>query len=519
MAPTPAPNSPLQSVALATNNAGAAVSRTLFGGLTAVGVQMMRAAYAMGLGITFNGNRNLYETFGYNTRPMHVNFLQKYLRQGVATRVIDAPVDALWTDIPTLEGTAEFESAWTKLLSKHAIFPALAQADRFAGLGMYSVLVIGIDDGRQLDQPVNTARTNNIIFLQPYLEGSVEIIELDQNPFSPRFGMPVMYKVTPRDIMTKNSSLLMGKTQQAFRAHWTRVLHLADRTLESPIYGHSRLEPIYNDLDDLQKVSGGSAETYWLTANRGLHVDIDKDLELDEDDAGDLSDEIDEYQHGLRRIIRTRGTKVTNLGSDIADPKGPFTVIISLISAATGIPQRVLLGAEAGQLASQQDRANWANRCAERIANWGEPKVLKPFVGKLQDMKVLPGTIDKVSIKWAETFKMNPLERGQTSAQQARSITNVARAMETAQKIQVDLISVEEAREMTAPGDQLLVLGPVPNGTATYPPRLSAPYNDPQNKLDEIDKQGELAKEAAERIAKNPELAPKPFGGDNAQAD
>lgn len=463
---------------------------------------VLRMAYAIGAGLSFGGSRDFYKGFGWNRAPTHLNFVSKYISQDIAQRVINFPVASTWSDHPTVTGTSQFEKAWTDLVKDHDIYASLARADIFAGLGAFSILLIGIDDGKDLSTPVTPGRKHRITYLQPYLEASIKITQLEDNPTNPRFGLPVMYKISPSNNPLNNRDQVASKSRKDFEVHYTRVLHLADNCLENIFIGHSRMRHIYNVLDDIQKVSGGSAETYWLTANRGMQVDIDKEMELDEDDADNMAQEIDEYEHGLRRILRTRGTKVTNLGSDVADPRGVFNVLIALLSAATSIPQRVLIGAEAGQLASQQDRANWANTVAQRVANWGEPMVLKPFIKQLVFMGVIPDPGKKLAIEWPEAFKMSPLERGQTSAQQARSITNVARAMETAQKGQYDLISVEEAREMTAPGKALLILAGKPTGT--FPPKLTKPVNDPQNKLDELEKQSELAKATREPEEETP---------------
>src|SRR5690606_13424357 len=108
---------------------------------------------------------------------------------------------------------------------------------------------------------------------------------------------------------------------------------------------------------------------------------------------------------------RTRGGKVTNLGTDVADPTGVFNVLIAMLSGATGIPKRILIGAEAGQLASEQDRANWADRIDERRATWANPYIIFEIIRKLAKAKYLP-TPDNVEItvEWPSAFKMSPLE-------------------------------------------------------------------------------------------------------------
>lgn len=441
------------------------------GMFNSVSALLARAQLAWRAGLQFDGARDLYKVFGYKTNLIHQDFVTKYIRQDIAQRIINAPVDATWTDPPMLkigEGKKEW-TEWNEFVKETDAFAYLRKVDIFAGLGMFAVLVIGFDDGRKLDQPVNKGRKNKVIYMQPYLEGSIQITKFEEDETSPRFGKPVLYEITPGEVLTaRTSATTKLMLRNKFTVHYTRVLHLADGTLENTVLGHSRLEPVYNVLDDLLKVSGGSAETYWLSANRGMQVDVDKDMELGEDDAKDLSDEIEEYQHQLRRIIRTRGVKITNLGSDVADPKNEFGVLLALLSATTGIPQRVLMGAEAGQLASQQDRANWAQRVAERVANYAEPVVLKPFIKMLADANVfdLP---EGLIIEWPEPFKMNPLERAQTSAQMARSAVNVARALEVQQKIKTNIMSVEESREIIAPGDKMPIFRGLPQGQLPPP--------------------------------------------------
>lgn len=393
---------------------------------------MSTALNRLGLrfGTAFGGKRDYYETFGYERILTFQHCLNKYARQDIARRVIDQPVDGVWTDPPTLwTESEEFDAAWGDLVARLQLFSHLATLDKLAGLGKFALLVVGYDDGRDMSTAVSKKDGRKIIYLQPYGEGSVKIKTFDENQASPRFGKPIMYEVTPGDSSDLSATRLVenGIKRRPFNVHYTRALHVAEGALENALVGHPRMEPCYNLLDDMQKVVGGSAETFWLTANRGLQIDVDKEIEMNADDEENLSDEIDEYEHGIRRIIRTRGVKVNNIGSDVPSPEGHFKILIALISAVSGIPQRMLLGAEAGQLASEQDRAQWAQRMQERIATYAEPQILLPFIamnvtaGALPD----PGTID---VDWPEAFKLNPLERGQASAQMARSAANLVRA-------------------------------------------------------------------------------------------
>lgn len=396
-----------------------------------------RGVYARLLGDQMNGKRNMYGVFGWNQNPSYNEFVFKYRRQGIARRIVNAPVSALWADPPAIIGDDAFNIAWNEMIKNVPVFSYLSKADKLAGLGRYSVLVIGTDDGQKLDKPVSGNKPRKLLYLQPYGEGSAAIQAYDEDQKSPRFGLPLMYQINPGafDVLgqgKQKSSISPGR--QSFLVHWTRVLHIAENSLESDVIGSSRLEAIYNDLDDLMKVVGGSAETYWLAGNRGLHVDVDKDMELEGDDADNLADEVEDYENELSRIIKTRGVKVKSLGSDVANPTAAFDILMSEISCATGIPKRELMGSEAGQLASQQDRANWAQRVAERISEFGQPVVMMPFIVRMIALGVLPEP-KSLTIDWPDAFKMNPLERAQTSAQMARSAANLAKMFQTIQTV------------------------------------------------------------------------------------
>ena len=228
------------------------------------------------------------------------------------------------------------------------------------------------------------------------------------------------------------------------------MLHIAESTLEDDVYGLPRLQKVYNLLDDMLKVAGGSAETFWLTSNRGMQFDVDKDAMLDEDDEAALSDEIEEYFHNLRRFIRTRGVKMSSLGSDVADPSGVFAVLIALIAGASGIPVRILLGSERGELASEQDRSNWANRVEERQTHYATPQIVEPLIERFIAFDTLREPNGVIQVVWPDAFAPSPLERAQTMAQKARAATNFSKALES----ENPFITPEEAREMLglAPG-------------------------------------------------------------------
>lgn len=464
-----------------------------------------RMGMAQALGMQFGGARDMYKIFGWKKVLRFEDYWAKYKRQDVAKRIIDAPAAATWRNPPRLQDTVAqaFRSKWDALVQEHSIWSQIERVDRLAGVGQYAVLLLGLSDSSNLAQPVR-GDNNELLYIQPYAQPACRIDSLDNNAMSPRFGLPEYYTIEmvssysgADDIAntkaaTKSSTAAPG---EKVRIHWSRIVHVAENCLDSNFLGTPRLESVYNLLDDLLKVAGGTSETYWLTGNRGIQIDIDKDAQLTEADAQDLSDEIDEYQSQLRRVLRTRGVKVNTLGSDIPDPKNTFDMIISLISGATGIPKRVLTGSEAGQLASDQDRANWADRIKERRTTFAEPSVLIPLLSQLMAAGVLPKTkLTKLDYVWPPNFQLTPLEEAQSMAQKARAAINLAKQYN---KGNMPLMSIEEARillDLPASPTQGTIpkmIVDTPSSPSTGNPKdTSNPLNDPTNDPNAVDNAG-----------------------------
>lgn len=399
-------------------------------------------------GMQFGGKRDLYKIYGYKRQLTYDDYYAKYTRQDVAKRVVNAPATATWRNPPELETENQaLKDAWLNIVEKHQIWSQIERVDRLAGLGHYAVLMLGFNDGAASDQPVRYSTGNELLYIQPYSQASVKISAIEENTSSPRFGMPKMYEIRMSDPLAlanyQGEVMSSSVKTRTINVHYSRIVHIAEELNESNFIGTPRLQAVYNLLDDLLKISGGTAETYWLTSNRGMQIDVDKDAELSAQDAEALSAEVEEYQHELRRFLRTKGVKVTNLGGSTPDPRNAFAMNISLISGATGIPQRILMGSEAGQLASDQDRANWSDRIKERRTTFAEPNVLNPLTVALMEAGVLPQVeLPDYKYVWPPNFQLTPLEEAQTMAQRARAAINLAKHFKDGNP----LMTVTEAR-------------------------------------------------------------------------
>lgn len=410
----------------------------------------------MGRLTSFGGRRDYGKIFGWDDVITPENMLYMYNRGGIAKRVVDAFPDAIWARPPVL--WADGDDAWTAAWHAHIgdvtsakkLWNSLHRLDRLASLGHYAVLLIGTDKPG-LERPL--ANPKEVRFYQPYGETSAKIDAWDKDPTSPNYGRPIRYRIYPDGgggltMSNTTGTQQAGPTRSSFLVHASRVLHVARNNLEDEVYGTPVMAPSWDYLTDLRKVIGSSSESYWLMANRGLQADVDKDMTLSEPDAAALENEVDEFMNGYRRFMRTKGVKIEALDNDVADPSAAFKVLITLISGTSGIPQRILVGSEAGQLASTQDKGNWAERLEEERALHIEPHIIGPYVAKMISLGILPMPNGEVKIDWPDAYRMSPLERGQTQAQTARSLANVTKMLESRNPEAAKLLSREELRSL-----------------------------------------------------------------------
>lgn len=388
--------------------------------LYALSTSLARAAYSARLGRSYGNDRDLYDALGYKATLTFTDFYGMYKRQDIAKRIVTAPVQASWMRKPIIsedEGDqTKFEDAWEKLIKDISVYHYLARVDKVSGIGGYGVLYIGFNDGKKPDMPVN-GKNNELIYLRPYKQDNADIESYVTDITDPRYGMPEYYKI--------QSTYDPNKTTKSTKVHWSRILHVAEGLDESDIFGTPRLEEVYNRLQDLEKVAGGSGEMFWRGAFPGMVFKAEDDAMFGDDSQTKiaLEDEIKSYIHGLKRYMKVKGLNVDQLEVSLADPTNHKEVLLELISGAKGIPKRILVGSERGELASSQDEANWHTRITERREDHISPNILRPFIDRLILFGVLPKPKDRYSINWPDLFTPSATEKADVSVKLMDALT------------------------------------------------------------------------------------------------
>lgn len=419
-------------------------------------------------GTQFSGDRDYYSILGYPEEPTIADYRGKFERDGLAAIIVEFPAAETWRDKPTIrdgedkdaKDDTQFTRAWRDLAERLRVYHYCRRVDTLTGLGQYGCLLIGTAGSTELSQPVERlSGPQDVLYLRPYSQEAVTIKELETDPGNARFGLPSLYTVKMLDVAGGGQDM---RATAAHDVHWSRVIHVAEGLLENEIYGRPRLQRVYNLLDDLLKVIGGSAEATWLLMRKGFVLNIDGESSLTPDEQTAIEEQFAEYMHGLRRMIQTRNMEVSDLGSEVVNPSAIFEAIVALISAATRIPQRILLGSERGELASSQDAGNWAGHIASRRLNFAEPVILRPLIDRLVQWGAIPKPdAGRYSVGWEPLFE-------QSDADKANIMQTVADALHKAsQAMGVAPMTPEEFRREYTPLPEEVPAGtqlPMPSG-------------------------------------------------------
>jgi len=378
------------------------------------------------LGKQYDNDRDVYEALGYPTTIEYKDYAVRYSRQDMAKAVIDRPVKHTWKGSLHLiesedDNETMFEQAWDDLNKKLKLKNKFIRTDKLCCLGTYSILLLGLDDIRFSSDFINPVSSGKrtLLYVRPLGENNVTIHSYDNDPKSERYGLPVQYDITLEEKGSGKSYVL--------RTHYSRIIHITRELLESEVKGIPYLESVYNRLMDLEKLVGGSAEMFWRGARPGYHAKVDPEYKMTNAVEDDLKAQFDEFEHKLRRILTTEGISIEALAAQVFDPKNHVDVQIQMISAVTGIPKRMLMGSERGELSSTQDQNEWDSFIQTRREEHAEVNIVRPFVDACIRYGILPiPSTEDYQVGWSDLFAHGEKELAEVGKIRASALKEYA---------------------------------------------------------------------------------------------
>lgn len=390
---------------------------------------------------------------------------------GIAERVNFILSDETWNRTPELfedfDDTTEtdWELAWKELgqslssdFSPYApkdnqaffedeesspIWDSIYTLDRLCGIGRYGVLLLGFSSGELQDplpgfederfkprkksgKPVGIEvakpGSNQLLYLQAYDESLVKIATWEGDRMSSRYGQPIHYLITLSD-PTVSVEGVGHDLGYEVRVHWSRIIHAVDNNMSSRVYGVPRSKSVYYQLLDLRKLYGGSAEMYWQGAFPGIsfetHPQLGNMVKLDPEAMKKM---VSNYFEGLQRYLATTGATAKTLSPQVVDPSQQIERQLDAICVKLGIPKRIFMGSERGELASSQDSDAHDQRINRRRTRLVTPRFIQPFATRLIRAGVLP-IPKELHASWDVEQQPTPLEVADIAAKRMGAIS------------------------------------------------------------------------------------------------
>ena len=386
--------------------------------------------------------RNHYEVFGWPRSDLdgwdEDNWLALYLRNAYARIVIEKPAFTTWRDDPDVidaadtEEPTDFERRVSKLATNHDIWSYCERVDRAAGIGQHGLLLLGFSDvadgGLEAWRDDATEQgfdaVGDLTGLKPVLGAQIEDIDYG-DPGTERWDLPVEYTV---DLGEDIDSETEDDSHGTIRVHHSRVIDVpATRPLDDETLTRPRVEPCLNNILDIEKILGAAAEAGYRAADYGLHLNADP-TEVDMSGGmGDLADELQRYEQGLQRYLRTTGVDVERLGGDIQDPSGIVENNLDAIAGQTGIPKKEFRGNESGEVSgAEADERSYFGMIAERRTQYATPHIVRSLVDQLQRIGILPApAAGEYRVEWPDLVQLSASDRADIESKRAQVIQAV----------------------------------------------------------------------------------------------
>ncbi|MFG6654937.1 DUF1073 domain-containing protein [Scandinavium sp. M-37] len=301
--------------------------------------------------------------YGFKEELTFDDLYKLYRRGGIAYGAVNKLVGLCWKTNPeVIEGDADDdtkdEAAWersNKRVFTHRFWRSFAEADKRRLVGRWAALLLHVRDGKKPNEPVTRGR--GLAKISPVWASALKVKSRDNN------GNITMWQYT--------ETQADGNPVQR-DIHPDRVFTIGDMSDDAIGF----LEPGYNACVSLEKVEGGSGESFLKNAARQLNVNFEKEIDFNNlaslygVSVSDLQDKFNEAAVEVNRgndvLLTTQGASVTPLVTAVADPGPTYDVNLQTFAASVDEPVKIIVGMQTGERASSEDQKYMNARCQSR---------------------------------------------------------------------------------------------------------------------------------------------------------
>jgi len=349
-----------------------------------------------------NRDKKMSTVYGTCNRLSQQELTEIFRGDGLGNRIITVPVGDMLREWFTVTGDTGGEvNMRLDELSAKTIFDEALMWDRLYG---GSVILMFIDDGQELDQPVNEEQIIDVMGFQVYERYYVtwSTSDLYQNRIDPNYGNPefynvmnistgVTFRVHESRVMRFNGELVPVLSRQENQGWGDSVIIKIYDRLRGLAEGYDGLEHIVTDfvtnilkvknLDSLMATAGGTEKVI----NRLQMIDMTRHI---------MNTMILDDGEVLERIVSAGATGVADI----------LIHLIDVLVAVSGIPKVKLFGEQSQGLGSEA--SGNIRMYYDEIASMQLKKLQKPLE-KLVRYIIKSKNMDEEIDDW--TIEFNPL--------------------------------------------------------------------------------------------------------------
>lgn len=369
------------------------------------------AAFNPGMGLDAKRSTAWCE-YGFKEELTFDDLYKLYRRGGIAFGAVNKITSHCWKTYPEIIQGDKYDkskpqTAWERSIKatlNSRLWKIFAEADRRRLVGRWSGILLHVRDDKAWNLPVTKGR--GLAKVTPVWAGALKPYSLDTNISSVTYGEPTMWEYTEE---------LPNGASRRVQIHPDRVFILGDFSEDAIGF----LEPSYNAFVSLEKVEGGSGESFLKNAARQLNVNFEKEIDFNNlasmygVKVDELQDKFNEAAMEVNRgndvLLTTQGATVTPLVTAVADPEPTYSVNLQTAAAGVDIPAKVLVGMQTGERASSEDQKYMNARCQSRRAGVLSYDI-EDFANKLIELRVIDGT-PEMSVIWDDLNAQTAIEK------------------------------------------------------------------------------------------------------------
>ena len=382
----------------------------------------------------FDPRRDVETECGYprlTDRIEPEEYARMWDRDPIAARVVEVLPKECWQVMPQIYESEEGEEPTAFELSLKALASTLRgdycyhdaedgsavlgeywlRADILSGIGRNGIILLGLDDGKDLREPAMPRPGQKCLFLRTFPEHQAQITRYENDVRNRRFGQPVTYNITLND--PREDVQGIGLSIQTSEVHWSRVVHLADvshQASSSEVMAPPRMRCVWNNILGCHKILAADPEAYWKNCLMKFFLETHPELGGDVDvDREGLRAEVEPFINGLEQFFALSGMTAKPIAPVVVDPTPHIAAQVKAICIKLGMPVPVFEGYEIGEQASENNDNAWFKRLRFRQGLYCTPRIIVPTLDRLIYLGVLAPPVSAVgNVKIAQTT----IERG-----------------------------------------------------------------------------------------------------------